>query len=213
MIIRAVEKLTQTALIALANVTADVTGAGKDITSYKGSIVAILDVVKVAGNSTTFTSRIQATGGGNAVGHVVAGTNTGTGTITEVEAGPDAVAEGWSVSLANAVIATVTGNITGAIAVATVGTYYDSAYLKFRLTAGATAFAPADTFDVRVVARAWANVHHFTVSQSNGASVHEKVAINIDSQPKYLRGVIDVGTPGAANHDYKAGIYIYGITE
>lgn len=89
------------------------------------------------------------------VGTVVR-TGTGNGTISDIDTGPDAPSETWTITFTGATTFTVSGSVSGAQAGGSTGANYLSngtvhtAKLAFRITVGGTAFINGDTFTIPV---------------------------------------------------------------
>lgn len=185
---------TLTTLQAPAAVSADGSTAGVDCRSLAGAGALILTALNTAGSTPTLSVKLQGTHDADVVTSVTAGSNTGTGTCTQVYGGPDAVAENIVVTVkAGATTASVVGSVSGALADATIGTLYQSAQVEFLLTQGGTAFVADDAFTIVTTARTYADVAGgaFT-GLTSGASV-QKLGLDYDKLPRYLRVNYDIG--------------------
>ena len=170
-----------------AAVSSNSNSAGVDISSYNGEVLVNLATGNTAGTNPTLAVKLQDTPNTNVVSNVAASTNTGTGTLTEVEGGADAVAETFTLTASNATTFAVSGSVSGSLGNATVGTKFIHAKVAFLLTAGGTAFAGSDSFTFDVAARTYADVDGggFT-SLTTGAS-GQKLAINTDKLGRWVR--------------------------
>lgn len=194
---------TLTVLHTPAAVAANGNTAGVDIRDMQGEAAIILTTANTAGTDPTLAVKLQHAQDGDLIG-TVAYAGTGDGTITEVEAGPDAVAEDFTVTFSNATTAAVVGSVTGAMGNATVGTKFTSAQLSFLLTAGATAFVNTDAFSFSATARTYADVGSgaFT-GVTSGGSV-QRLAIDTNRLGRYLRANFVIG--GTVSPSYRVGI-------
>ncbi len=200
---------TLTTLQTPISVSADGNTAGIDARNLIGQGAIIMTALKTAGTNPTLAVKLQGTADADVVTSVTPGTNTGTGTCTEVYGGPDAVAENITVTLTNATTATVVGDVSGSLANATVGTPYTSANVNFLLTAGGTAFANLDTFVIVTTARTYADVGAAFTGLTTVASI-QKVAVNFDAAPRYLRINYDIG--GTSSPAYTVAIAAQSLT-
>jgi len=188
-----------------ASVTADSNAAGVDIRDYKGECMVVANILNTAGTAPTMDVKIQAAEDADVI-DTVGYTGTGDGTCTEIEGGPDAVAEDITVTFTSATSADVVGSVTGAIGTATVGTKFTSPQINFLLTAGATAFGLSDVFTIGVLARTYTNKVTFT--QVAAAASIQKKTINVDEIGRFIRANFDIGGTGPA---YTIGIALYGM--
>jgi len=190
-----------------AVVTADTAEAGKDITDYKGKCMVVAAITKNSGTATTADVAIQACNDSDIIG-TIGYAGTGNGTITEVEGGPDAVAEDITVTFSNGTTAAVVGSVSGSLGSATVGTKFVHAKISFMLTAGSVAFVNLDAFTVTVTAaRTYTTVLSFT--QVVATNIIEKKTLNIDSLGRFIRAYTDVSATGTPN--YTVGVSLYGL--
>ena len=201
---------TLTTLQTPASVSADGSTAGIDARSLTGQGAIIMTALKTAGTNPTLAVKLQGTQDADVVTSVTPGSNTGTGTCTQVYGGPDAVAETITVTLTNATTATVVGSVSGSLANATVGTVYSSAQVTFLLTAGGTAFANNDTFAIITTARTYADVDGGAFTGLTTAASIQKKAIDFDKAPRYLRITYDIG--GTDSPAYTVAIAAQSLT-
>jgi Phage tail sheath C-terminal domain len=73
-------------------------------------------------------------------------TGTGNGTMTGITAGPNAVAEIWTVTMSTATTFTVSGSIHGPTATGTTGSPYSNGFVNFQVNVGTTPFVNGDVF-------------------------------------------------------------------
>lgn len=202
---------TLTTLQAPASVSASGSTAGVDTRHLAGAGGAILAGYATAGTNPTLAVKLQAAPDGDVVTSVTPGTNTGTGTCTQVYGGPDAVAETITVTLADATTATVVGSVSGPLADATVGTLYQSAKVEFMLTAGATAFEAADAFAIVTTARTYADVAGGAFTGLTTARSMQKIALNFDKINRYLRVTYVLG--GTVTPAYAVSVAALSATQ
>jgi hypothetical protein len=199
----------QTTLLTPVAVSADGNTAGVDITQYQGEIMVTLASLNTAGTNPTLAAKLQHAQGGDIVTNVTPGSNTGTGTCTQVHGGADSVAETITVTMTNATTFTVAGGTTGAMAGGTVGTLYSTPQVEFMITAGGTAFEVADTFAIVTTARSYADVGSGAFTGLTTGGSLQRLAVNADKLGKYLRLNFDIG--GTVGPAYDVGAAIYGI--
>lgn len=191
-----------------ASVTADGNTAGIDVKNFKGECMVIASILNTAGTTPTMDIKIQAANDGDVI-DTVDYTGTGNGTLTEVEGGPDAVAETITITFSNATTAAVSGSISGSLGNATVGTKFTSPQINFMLTAGSTAFVNLDAFTVGVLARTYADVVAFTQVDDSPAGSIQRKTFNIDEIGRYLRANLDIA--GTNSPAFSVGIALYGM--
>lgn len=187
---------TLTTLQAPAVVAADGNTAGLDCRTLTGQGALILTALNTAGTNPTLAIKLQGTQEADVVTSVTPGSNTGTGTCTQVYGGPDAVAENITVTVkAGLTTASVVGSVSGAKADATIGTLYQSSIAEFMLTQGATPFAENDSFVIVTTARTYADVSGGGFTGLTGAAQAsiQKKALDFDRLPRYLRVNYDIG--------------------
>lgn len=204
---------TLTTLQAPAAVSADGNTAGVDCRSLCGQGALILTALNTAGTNPTLAIKLQGTQDADVVTSVTPGSNTGTGTCTQVYGGPDAVAENITVTVkAGATTASVVGSVSGALADATIGTLYQSAKVEFMLTQGGTAFVQNDSFVIVTTARTYADVGGGAFTSLSGASQAsiQKIGLNFDQVPRYLRVNYDIG--GTVSPGYTVAIAAQSAT-
>lgn len=195
---------TLTPLLAPASISANGNTAGIDARSLSGQGGLLLTGYATAGTLPTLAVKLQAAPDGDVVTSVTPGTNTGTGTCTQVYGGPDAVAETITVTFGDATTATVVGSVTGPLADAAVGTLYQSAKVEFMLTAGGTAFVSGDTFVIITTARTYADVSGAAFTGLTTARSIQKLAINFDKLNRFLRMNYVIG--GSAGPAYAVAV-------
>lgn len=185
---------TLTTLQAPASITADGNTAGIDCRNLIGHGAILLTGYNVAGTNPTLAVKLQGTQDTDVVTSVTAGSNTGTGRCTQVYGGPDAVAENITVTVkAGATTASVVGDVSGAMADATIGTLYQSAICEFMLTNGSAAFVQNDSFVIVTTARTYADVSGGAFTGLTTVAVMQKKALDFDKLPRYLRVNYDIG--------------------
>ena len=195
---------TLTTLQAPASISADGNTVGIDARSLAGQGGLILTGYATAGTLPTLAVKLQAAPDGDVVTSVTPGTNTGTGTCTQVYGGPDALAETITVTLSNATTATVVGSVYGPYANATVGTLYQSAGVEFMLTAGAVAFVNTDSFVIITTARTYADVAGAAFAALDTARSIQKIGVNFDKLNRFLRLNYVIG--GTASPAYAVAV-------
>lgn len=197
-----------TVIKAPAAVAADANGAGIDISAYTGKIMLVTGLFNTAGTSPTMATKFQTSTLTDLVGTITY-TGTGNGTITEVEGGPDAVLEDFTITFSNATTAAVVGSVTGSLGNATVGTKFTSPQISFLLTAGGTAFVNTDAFTVPILAQVYADIAGATIANPGSTSKIARTAIDSDKIGRYIRPVFDIG--GTNSPSYLIGITAYGL--
>ena len=201
---------TLTTLQLPASITADSSSAGVDCRNLIGQGVVIMTARNTAGSNPTMAVKLQASADTNVVSAVVAGTNTGTGTCTQVKGGPDAVAEDITVTFTSATAFGVSGGTSGAGAAGVVGTSYSNAVIEFMATAGGAAFVNGDTFVITTAARTYADVPNGAFTALAAASKIYKLPFNFDTLPRYLRVNYDIG--GTVSPAFTLGIFAQSAT-
>jgi len=200
-------------LLTLAEVNASNDGAAPavDIKDYDGDLMIVLNAINTAGTTPELDVKIQTAPDVSPKGTVTY-SGTGTGTITQIEGGPDTIAEDITVTFSNATTAAVAGSVTGSIGTATVGTTFTSAYIKFRLTAGGTAFVNTDVFTVPMVARDWTDVTGaaFETVTDAAASV-QRLSLVCDGLGRYVRAHSTVA--GTDTPKFIAGVSLFGLNK
>lgn len=177
---------TLTTLQLPASISASGNNAGIDARTLIAQGAILMTALKTAGTNPTLAVKLQHAQEADLIG-TVAYTGTGNGTITEVEAGPDAVAEDITITFSNATTAAVVGSVSGALGTATVGTKFSCAQIAFLLTAGATAWVNLNAFTVPVSVRTYADVSGGAFTGLTTAASIQKKALNFDSLGRYLR--------------------------
>ena len=76
---------------------------------------------------------------------------------------------------------------------ATVGTLFSDAVVEFLLTAGSAAFINGDTIVIVTTARTYADVSGGGFTALDADPTSEKLALNFDQAPRYLRVNYDIG--------------------
>lgn len=193
-----------------ANVTADGNTAGVDTLSLRGNGAVVLTARNTAGTSPTLAVKLQHTADTDAVTSVTPGSNTGTGTCTQVYGGADAVAETITVTFSNATTAAVVGSVSGALGTATVGTLFTSAKVEFMLTAGGAAFINGDTFAIVTTARTYSDVGGGVFTGLTTAASIQKIPMNFDRLGRYVRVNYDIG--GTVSPAYTVAVFAQGLT-
>lgn len=183
---------TLTTLQAPAAITADGNTAGIDARNLIGQGALLLTAKNIAGTTPTLAVKLQGTADADVVTSVTPGSNTGTGTCTQVYGGPDAVAETITVTLSSASAFAVSGSVSGAQAAGTVGTLYSNGIIEFMVTAGSVAFINGDTFAIVTTARTYADVDGGAFTGLTTVASIQKKALNFDKLPRYLRVNYDI---------------------
>lgn len=203
---------TLTTLQAPAVVAADGNTAGVDCRSLIGQGALILTALNTAGTNPTLAIKLQGTQDADVVTSVTPGANTGNGTCTQVYGGPDAVAENITITFTSASAFGVTGSVSGAKAAGTVGTLYSNSIIEFMITAGSAAFINGDTIVIVTTARTYADVSGGAFTGLTGAAQAsiQKVALNFDQAPRYLRINHDIG--GTVSPSYTVAVAAQSAT-
>lgn len=199
---------TVATLLGPVAVAATGASAGVNIRDFSRDFMVVLTAIKTAGTNPTLAVKLQHAPDADLIG-TVAYTGTGNGTITQIEAGPDTIAEDITVTFSNATTAAVAGSVTGAIGTATVGTAFTSAYINFMLTAGSTAWVNTDAFTVPVTARTYADITGgaFTGLTTTG-SVQKKV-FNRQKIHPFIRTHSTIG--GTNSPSYLTTVALIGV--
>lgn len=197
------------ATLHAAEVTADSNSAGVDIGDYQQEVIVNLATANTAGTNPTLAVKLQHAQDTNLISNVAAGTNAGNGTLTEVWAGPDAVAETFTLTASNATTFAVSGSVSGSLGNATVGTKFTHAKIAFLLTAGSAAFEAADSFTFDVAARTYADVDGGGFTGATTGAAAQKVAIDVNKLGRYLRLNFDIG--GTNTPSYRVVSSLVGI--
>lgn len=195
---------TLTTLQTPVSVSADGNTAGVNIRTLRGQGAVIMTALKTAGTNPTLAVKLQHAANQEDLIGTIAYTGTGNGTITQVYAGADAVAEDITVTFSNATTAAVVGATTGALGTATVGTVFTSANVTFLLTAGSAAFVNLDAFTIPVAERTYADVAGGAFTGLTTAASIQKIAVNFDNLGAYLRVNYDIG--GTSSPAYTVAI-------
>lgn len=199
---------TATVIKAPADITADTTGAGVDISSYLGQIMLVTALINVTGTNPTMATKFQTSTDADYVG-AIAYSGTGTGTITDLDSGANTVAEDITITFSNATTAAVVGGTTGAIGTATVGTRFTSPQISFMLTAGGTAFVNSDAFTVTMTEQVYTDISGATIASPGAVSTIARTVINAEKCGRFIRPVFDIG--GTNSPKYTIGVTAYGI--
>lgn len=118
----------------------------------------------------------------------------GNGTMTAVSVNQaTAVAETWTITATSTTTFSVTGFVSGAQTVATVGTPYNNGKIAFTLTAGVTPFSVADAFTV-------------VVTSSVGAA-----PLGVDDAAKRTSIVTALNALINTNQDVRSDLYEYNL--
>lgn len=202
---------TLTTLQAPAAISADGNTAGIDCRNLCGHGAILLTALNTAGTNPTLAIKLQGTQDADVVTSVTPGSNTGTGTCTQVYGGPDAVAENITLTFSNATTAAVVGSVSGARGNATVGTLFSDSTVEFMLTAGSAAFINGDTFVIVTTARTYADVDGGAFTSLSGASQAsiQKTALDFDKLPRFLRVNYDIG--GTVSPAYTAAVFAQSL--
>lgn len=200
-------------LLALAEVTASNDGAAPavDVKDYDGDLMVVLYALNTAGTDPELDVKLQAAPDASPVDEV-AYSGTGTGTCTQIEGGPDTVAEDITITFSNATTAAVVGSVSGALGTATVGTKFTSPYISFMLTAGGTAFVNTDAFTVTMLDRDWADIDGAAFETVTDAeSSVQRISLDADRAGRYLRAHTTVA--GTDTPKFHAGVSLFGINK
>ena len=201
---------TLSTIKAPAAITADGNSAGLDIRDYTGKLCLVLTALNTAGTTPTLAVKLQYSQDDDLIGTVTYA-GTGNGTITEVWAGADAVAETITVTLSSATAFSVSGSVSGALGAGTVGTKFTSAQIEFLITAGGTAFVNTDAFTIPVTARTWADVTGASYAGlTTGASV-QRLSVDADKLGRFIRTNHVIG--GTVSPVYTVGIAMLGMKQ
>jgi hypothetical protein len=201
---------TLTTLQLPASITADGNSAGVDCRNLIGKGAIVMTARNTAGTNPTMAVKLQASADANVVASVTPGTNTGTGTCTQVKGGPDAVAEDITITFTSATAFGVSGATSGAGAAGTVGTLYSNAVIEFMITAGGAAFVNGDTIVIATTARTWADVTGGAFTALAATSKIYKLPLDFDTLPRYLRLNYDIG--GTVSPAFTLGIFAQSLT-
>ncbi|HSW62179.1 MAG TPA: hypothetical protein VLH56_02490 [Dissulfurispiraceae bacterium] len=173
-------------LVTPTAITADGNSPGVDSTSFSGKCLVDAAIFNTKGTTPTMDIKLQES---SEVVPVDALTyaGTGTGVISEIEVGPDAVHETITVTLSSASAFAVSGGTTGAMAAGVVGTRYVSQQCSFIIHAGAVAFVNTDAFGFHITKdRAYTDVVDGAITQV-GANILTYKTLNADELGKFLR--------------------------
>jgi hypothetical protein len=192
------------------SITADQNTAGFDVTPYVGTVCFILAALNTAGTDPTLDVALESSNEENLIGTITY-SGTGNGKLTEVWAGPDAIAENITVTFSSATAFAVAGAETGAIGTGTVGTRFTSPQLSFIAFAGSTAFVNTDAFTVPVSARTYEAVDGAAFETVEDGTGIQRLAVEVDSLGKYLRFALDIS--GTDNPAYTVGIGMLGMKQ
>lgn len=203
---------TLTTLQAPAAVSADGNTAGIDCRNLICQGGLLLTALNTAGTNPTLAIKLQGTQEADVVTSVTPGANTGNGTCTQVYGGPDAVAENITLTFSNATTAAVVGSVSGALGNATVGTLFSNAQVEFLLTAGSAAWINGDTIVIVTTARTYADVAGGGFTGLTGAlqASIQKLALDFDKLPRYLRVNYDIG--GTVSPAYTVAVFAQSAT-
>jgi len=200
---------TLTTIQTPVSITADGNTAGIDARTLIGPGAIIMTALKTAGTNPTLAVKLQHAQEADLIGTITY-SGTGNGTITEVEAGPDAIAENITVTFSSATSAAVAGGTTGAIGTATVGTKFTSANISFLLTAGTVAHVNTDAHTIPVSVRTYADVDGGAFTGLTTAASIQKKSIDFDKLGRYLRVNYDIG--GTSSPAYTVAIAAQSMT-
>lgn len=199
---------TRQDLAAPASIAANTTGAGVDITSFQGDLMAVLSAANTAGTTPTLDVKFQDSPVADVIGTITY-SGTGNGNITEVEGGPDAVTETITVTMSSATAFAVSGSVSGSLGTGTVGTKFTSPQVSFVVNAGGTALISTDAFTVPVTARTYTDVTGAAFTQVTTTGKFQRLRLNSDGLGKYLRAVFTIG--GTVSPEYIAGLTVFGM--
>lgn len=200
----------KTVLLAPVSVTADGNTTAVDITALSGKCLMDLAIFNTSGTLPTLNVKLQQSDTVVSITTITA-VCTGDGTITEIQAGPDSVAETITATLTGTgTTFTVSGGSTGAMADGVVGTKYESAQCSFVITEGATPFVSGDVFTFHTAARTYTDVTGGSFTQVAAAKSLTYKSLNADELGKYLRLNLDIS--GTASPSYIVGANIFGFT-
>jgi hypothetical protein len=198
------------ALLAPGAIAANGNSGGVDISAFQGQALICAAIFNTAGTNPTMNVKLQHSAAEPAIS-AESYTGTGNGTITEIEGGPDAVAETFTITLTSATAFGVTGSVSGALAAGVVGTKYSVAQVSFMITAGGTAFINTDAFVFTVAARVYADVTGGAFTQVTNTKSLTYKAFNADELGRYLRLNFVIG--GTVAPSYLIGVNIFGFTQ
>ena len=171
---------------------------GTDCKALSGQGAVFLVAKNTSGTNATLAAKLAHAQDGDVVTSVTAGSNTGTGTLTEVYGGPNSVAEDITVTFTSASAFGVSGATSGAMAAGTVGTAYSSAIISFTANAGGEAFINGDTFVIVTTARTYADVAGGGFTTLTTANIAALTSVQIkpldfDKLGRYLRPQVTLG--------------------
>jgi hypothetical protein len=178
-----------------------------EIEHLSGMGLLVLSMWNTAGTLPTCDAVLQATI--DIVGvNALTQTGTGTGRITDIEPGPAAVHETFTLHFKeDPTTFTVVGSVSGSLSDGTVGTKYVCDQVSFTVIAGGVAFVHTDGITFHIMA----DQHYDTVKtfdQVTDTKVTEHLVINFDELGKYMRlsYTVDGTTP-----DYIIGASIFAF--
>lgn len=201
---------SQISLLAPQSINADGNTAGVDCRAFVGKVLVTLASLNTAGTNPTLAIKLQHAHEADLIG-AISYSGTGNGTLTEVEAGPDAVAETIIITFSNATTAAVSGSVSGSLGTATVGTRFNSAKIGFLLTAGSAAFVNTDAFTVAVSARTYSDVPGGAFAGLTTGASQQKLQVRADTLGRYWRLNHDIG--GTNSPAYAYCVTAYGMQD
>jgi hypothetical protein len=199
---------TQTTLVTPVSMTANGNTAGVNMNAYSGKCMVTLSSLNTAGTNPTLALKLQHAQEADLIG-TVSYSGTGNGTISQLEAGADSVAENIVITFTNATSAGVVGGTSGSLGTATVGTVFTSGKISFLLTAGGTAFVNTDAFTVATTERVYADVSGGAFTGLTSGAGHQKLQVNADQLGKFWRVNRTIG--GTVSPGYTCGIAVHGM--
>jgi hypothetical protein len=182
--------------------------AYKSIEDLSGTGLLVLSMFNTAGTTPTCDAVLQATI--DIVGvNAFTQTGTGTGRITDVEPGPAAVHETFTLHLQeDPTTFSVVGTVSGTLTAGVVGTKYVCDQVSFTVIAGGVAFVHTDAITFHIIQ----DQHYDTIKtfdQVTDTKVTEHLAINFDELGKYIRLSYTVDGTDSPAYDIGAQIFAF----
>lgn len=195
---------------APAAVTADGNTGGVDVSGYTGKMLVVAAICNTAGTTPTMDIKLQSSVDTSNLIITNVYTGTGNGTITEVKAGPDSVAEDITIHMDSATGFTVTGSVSSTIGTGTVGTKFTSSKIEFLITAGTVAFVHTDEWAIHTHAHTWADITDAAFTQVTDTQTIQTLVLETDALPRYIRANMNI--EGTNVPSYIVGITGFGMT-
>lgn len=190
------------------SITATGAKAGVDIRTLDRDFMVVMTGIKIAGTNPTLAVKLQHAPDANLI-DTVGYVGTGDGTCTQIEAGPDTLAEDITITFSSATEAAVVGGASGSLGTATVGTVFTSPYVSFLLTAGETAFVNTDAFTIATLARTYADVTGGAFTGLTTTGSIQKKAFHRSKIGPFIRAHFTIG--GTVSPEYIAAVALFGM--